>query len=93
MVAIEMARHLNPRCVFLFGSCRSADAIAPYLRVLQAFVMMPPRVVAPMMARWFEATSREHVEVFVDMLASTDAQFLRWAASAVLGGEGLRISR
>jgi len=89
MVAIEMARHLNPQSVYLFGSCRSADAIAPYLRVLRAFVMKPPRVVAPLMARWFGATSRQHVEVFVDMLANTDARFLRWAASAVFGWRGV----
>src|SRR4051812_19762115 len=31
MVALEMARHVRPRAVFLIGSCRAATASVPWM--------------------------------------------------------------
>lgn len=40
MVALELARHLAPERVFLFGSCRTPSSIALSLRMLR-FLLMP----------------------------------------------------
>jgi pimeloyl-ACP methyl ester carboxylesterase len=92
MVALEIARHLGPRNVFLFGSCRTPDAVARSLRVLRlsaAFAPVhPPRILQPLVARWFGATSPEHVQLFADMLAATPPAFIRWAATAVFSWPG-----
>jgi pimeloyl-ACP methyl ester carboxylesterase len=96
MVALELARHLAPRRVFLFGSCRSPRSIAPLLRALRFFapvlpngMLHPPRVLQSLGARWFGATSRAHVQLFADMLAATPVEFMRWATIATRAWEGV----
>jgi pimeloyl-ACP methyl ester carboxylesterase len=93
MIALELARHLGPRRVFLFGSCRSPRAIAPGLRALRRLAPLlpvpPPRWSRPLVARWFGATSPAHVQLFADMLAATPPPFLHWASHAVFTWEGV----
>jgi pimeloyl-ACP methyl ester carboxylesterase len=96
MLALELARHLAPQHVFLFGSCRSPDAIAPFLRVLRPLaaispdrLLHPPRMWLPLVARWFGATSPEHTHLFAQMLAATPPAFIRWAASGVFSWPGV----
>jgi len=90
MVALELARHLSPRHVFLFGSCRSRNGVAPSLRALRLLAPMfpdrllhPPRMLQPLIARWFGATTPAHVDLFARMLAATPPVFIRWASNAV----------
>jgi pimeloyl-ACP methyl ester carboxylesterase len=96
MIALELARHLSPRQVFLFGSCRSPRAIAPLLRALRSLAVIspdrllhPPRMLQPLIARWFGATSPAHVDLFAQMLAATPPAFTRWAARAVFSWPGV----
>ena len=96
MIALELARHLSPRQVFLFGSCRSPDAIAPSLRALRLLaaispdrLLHPPRMLQPLLAGWFGATSPAHVDLFARMLATTPPAFIRWAARAVFSWPGV----
>lgn len=90
MVALELARHLAPRRVFLFGSCRSPRAVAPLLRALRWLPpVIPPRPLQPLVARWFGATSPAHVRLFADMLAATPPAFVRWATNAVFSWDGV----
>ncbi|HUP60796.1 MAG TPA: alpha/beta fold hydrolase [Thermoanaerobaculia bacterium] len=96
MVALELARHLSPRHVFLFGSCRSSDAVSLLLRALHPLAAMspdrllhPPRMLQPLIARWFGATSPAHIELFAQMLAATPPAFIRWAARAVFSWPGV----
>ncbi|HET7435611.1 MAG TPA: alpha/beta hydrolase [Thermoanaerobaculia bacterium] len=96
MIALELARHLRPRQVFLFGSCRSADAIAPLLRALHPLaavlpdgLLHPPRMALPLIARWFGASVPAHVELFGAMIAATTPAFIRWAARAVFCWPGV----
>jgi pimeloyl-ACP methyl ester carboxylesterase len=96
MIALELARHTSPRHVFLFGSCRSPDAIAPSLRALRAVtaispdrLLHPPRMLQPLIARWFGATSPAHVDLFAHMLAATPPAFIRWAARAASSWPGV----
>jgi pimeloyl-ACP methyl ester carboxylesterase len=96
MVALEIARHLAPQNVFLFGSCRSPRSIAPSLRALRLIApMLPDRLLHPPVllqrpvAWWFGATSAAHAELFADMLASTPSEFMRWASNAVASWKGV----
>jgi pimeloyl-ACP methyl ester carboxylesterase len=96
MIALELARLLAPQHVFLFGSCRSARSIATSLRLLRFAapavpdcLLHPPQLLQPVVARWFGAQSRAHVELFAEMLAATPPSFIRWASSAVLSWNGV----
>jgi pimeloyl-ACP methyl ester carboxylesterase len=96
MIALELACHLAPQHVFLFGSCRSPRAIAPSLRALHRVsaalpdsLLQPPPFLRPLVARWFGATSAAHVHLFSDMLAASPASFIRWASNAVFSWDGV----
>lgn len=97
MVSLELARHLSPRHVFLFGSCRTPDAVAPLLHVLRSLapvspdrLLRPARMLLPPVARWFGATTRTHADLFAQMLAATPPAFIRWASIAVFSWPGVR---
>lgn len=87
MAALEVARHLAPENVFLFGSCRSPRSVSPMLRRLP--LIEPPRIGLPLIARWMGATKREHVKIFEEMFEATPIEFVRWAAQAVFSWEGV----
>src|SRR6266446_947984 len=96
MMALELARHLSPRNVLLFGSCRSSRSVAPSLHALRHLVrvipdrlLCPPRPLQPLIARWFGATSAAHVQLFADMLAATPIAMIRWASNAVFSWPGV----
>jgi len=89
MTALELARHLTPRRVFLFGSCRSPQALPPWLRLLARFAHHPPAVLHPLVARFLGATTPAHIRLFADMLAKTPPHFFRWAARAVFSWTGV----
>jgi len=96
MIALELARHLLPQNVFLFGSCRSSRSVAPSLHafgrlagIVPDRLLHPPRPLHPLVARWFGATSAAHVQLFADMLAATPTAFIRWASSAVFSWPGV----
>lgn len=96
MIALELARHLSPQHVFLFGSCRSSRSIATSLRALRWLVpalpdrlLHPPRLLQPLVARWFGAKSAAHVHLFADMLSTTPTTFIRWASNAIFSWRGV----
>ncbi len=96
MIALELARHLAPRHVFLFGSCRSPEAVAPLLRALRSLaaiapdrLLHPPKMLQPLVARWFGASTPSDVDLFARMLAATPPAFLRWASNAVFSWPGV----
>lgn len=89
MVALELARHLSPRSVILFGSSRSPLRIARVAALIPDRLLHPPRIVRPLIARWFGARSAVHVELFNDMLDATSPAFIRWACNAIGSWEGV----
>lgn len=96
MIALELARHLSPRQVFLFGSCRSPAGVAPLLRAVRSLaaispdrLMHPPRIVRALLARWFGATTPVHIDLFASMLAATPPSFVRWAVNALFSWPGV----
>jgi pimeloyl-ACP methyl ester carboxylesterase len=96
MIALELARHLSPQNVFLFGSCRSSRSLAPSLHALRRLapiipdrLLHPPRSLHRLIARWFGATSAAHVRLFADMLTATPTAFIRWASNAVFSWPGV----
>ena len=96
MISLELARHLSPQHVFLFGSCRSPDAVAPFLRALRSLaaispdrLLHPPRMLQPLVARWFGAMTPTQADLFTQMLAATPPSFIRWASHAVFPWRGV----
>ena len=96
MVALELARHLSPQNVFLFGSCRTSRGVSSSLRALRHLapiipdrMLRPPQPLRAIVARWFGATSAAHVQLFADMLAATPTAFIRWASKAVFSWPGV----
>ncbi|HUR80449.1 MAG TPA: alpha/beta fold hydrolase [Thermoanaerobaculia bacterium] len=89
MIALELARHVSPRRVYLLGSCRSPASISPMLRALHRFAFRPPRFTHALIARYFGATSSDHVELFSGMLAATPPAFFDWAVRAIFTWRGV----
>jgi pimeloyl-ACP methyl ester carboxylesterase len=96
MVALELARHIQADAVILIGSCRSPSSLPPSYRFLRACSDLVPDalfsrsfVAAPLIAFRFGVRSREHRQLFSDMLRQTSPSFVRWAARAVFGWPGI----
>jgi pimeloyl-ACP methyl ester carboxylesterase len=96
MVALELARHLQPDTVILIGSCRSPASLPVSYRFLQACSDLIPDVLfarsfaaSPLIASRFGVRSREHRQLFSDMLRQTPPSFVRWAARAIFGWPGV----
>jgi pimeloyl-ACP methyl ester carboxylesterase len=94
MVALEAARLLNARGVFLIGGCTSGRQIAPLFRsVLSISSAMPTRLVrptlllSPLAFLVFERLSREHRRLMTCMLREHSPQQIRWSCRAILEWE------
>jgi len=96
MVALELARHLQPDAVILIGSCRSPSSLPSSYRFLRACSDLVPDVLlersfaaSPLIASRFGVRSREHRRLFSDMLRQTPPSFVRWATRAIFGWPGI----
>ena len=92
MVALEVARVLGPKAVFLIGSCRSARAIPRRLRLLQRLSRLSPvnpfsvgRWLLPLVARYFGVLRAEHRRLLAAMASDAPPRFLRWGCAAIMG--------
>jgi len=92
IVALEMARHLKPRAVFLIASCASRSGIPAWARVLGPFVRLLPRralhlpqAAAPWILRRFGQLSPAQQDLFFSLMLRAPADFLRWGILATLG--------
>jgi len=93
-VAIEMARHLQARGVFLIGSCRSPCELPLRIRMLRkirsAASWMPFEPVCELAGVGAIVCARlpvSRTRSLLRQLADADARFLRWACRAVLEWE------
>ena len=91
MVALELAALLQPRGVFLIGSCSSPDAVTRLARPLAALApILPESVLKPRawvfrrVARFFGRLSDEQRELFVSMACEAKASFILWGVKAIL---------
>lgn len=91
MVALEMARHLRPRGVFLIGSCSNPSQLPTYarflgraLRIFPARVYKAPAKLRPLIRRKFGAVTAEQEELLFQMLLDTPISFLKWGCRAIL---------
>jgi pimeloyl-ACP methyl ester carboxylesterase len=96
MVALELARHLQPDAVILIGSCRSPSSLPVSYRFLRACSDLVTEVLfgrsfaaSPLIASRFGVRSREHRHLFSDMLRQTSPSFVRWATRAIFGWQGI----
>lgn len=90
MVALEAARYLNPRAVFLIGSCRSPRSVpwgfrlgarvgrfapGPILRVIHALSSRSTRM--------FGHLNAEQHAMMVEMMRQADPAFIQWGGHAL----------
>jgi pimeloyl-ACP methyl ester carboxylesterase len=101
-VALEMARHLNPRAVFLIGSCRTPAAIPWHLRAVarcggwlaRGPVLWAAHAVASRSTSRFGELTPEQRTMLVAMIRGADRRFLRWGGTALVrwgGAADLRV--
>jgi pimeloyl-ACP methyl ester carboxylesterase len=90
-VAMEVARHLRPRAVFLIGSCRGAGAVPPLYRLLGRLARPLPSLAyaalvraAPCGVSLFGPATAAQRAAFLAQLADTSPSFLRWGIGALL---------
>jgi pimeloyl-ACP methyl ester carboxylesterase len=96
MVALELARHVQPDGVILIGSCRSPSSLPSSYRFLRACSDLAPDALvgrsftaAPLIASRFGVRSPEHRQLFTDMLRHTPPSFVRWATRAIFSCSGI----
>jgi pimeloyl-ACP methyl ester carboxylesterase len=90
MIALEAARHLRPRAVFLIASCRSWRSVpAVYLPVARAVRFVPAGAMdvlarlSPLASPFFGPLSPAHRRKLVAVLRNTPPAFLKWACPAL----------
>lgn len=96
MVALEMARHIRPKAVFLIGSCRSGRQLPWALRfwypfgraIPDAMVRLAGRLPVRDWARILQA-GPQHAVLFRDMLRQVSIPFLRWGHRAIVQWDGV----
>jgi len=96
MVALEVARLLRPRGVFLLGSCRSPRSIRGVLRfgtriasVLPESLLRRGDLFATPVARVMGSRSREIATLVAEMYRSVSPRLIRWGAGAIRNWPGL----
>lgn len=90
-VAIEAARHLQARAVFLIGSVKSARELPPRIRLLARLSRILPFIpfewVAPVSAFAHAASGwalPQSARSVLRQLSDAEGRFLRWASGATL---------
>jgi pimeloyl-ACP methyl ester carboxylesterase len=92
MVALEMARLLQPRAVVLIASCRSGAVIRRYMRALaHVGCRLPIRLMRPSPAAWpviawgFGAKTAEARDLIRHFLETRSPAFVQWGLAGLLG--------
>lgn len=95
MLAMEVARHVRCRGVFLISSCRSCRSLPAVSRMARPIARwVPPRLshvgksLTCPVRLLFGASTREQVVLFHDMLRNTPPAFLHWSMCQALGWPG-----
>jgi pimeloyl-ACP methyl ester carboxylesterase len=90
MVALEMARRLGPRAVFLIASGRTGQALAPHLRYFGEFAHAFPQRefgdgagLSRLYVRKFGKLTPAQEAFYAEMLADTRPAFVRWGIAAI----------
>jgi pimeloyl-ACP methyl ester carboxylesterase len=96
MVALEVARHVDPCAVLLISSCRSCRDLPPWARAARVLVRVLPAAVqkwssvhVPATLRALGACDPGDRKLVRDMIRDTPAGFLKWALSEALRWNGV----
>jgi pimeloyl-ACP methyl ester carboxylesterase len=91
MIALEMARILNPRGIFVISGALNQHQISPVIRILAALASGTPEVLFPFGRRIvpaflrilgrFDRHEREHL---VDTFATVNFHLARWGATRIM---------
>jgi pimeloyl-ACP methyl ester carboxylesterase len=101
MIALEVARHVNPLAVILISSCRSCAALPRWSRAGRVLVRAVPaslqkwaNVRCPVALRALGACDASDRELILQMIRDTPATFLKWGLSEALlwpGADGISV--
>jgi pimeloyl-ACP methyl ester carboxylesterase/N-acetylglutamate synthase-like GNAT family acetyltransferase len=89
MVALEMARHLEPRAVILIASCTTGQALTPTARALARVGRRVPRALsvppalAPLFAWAFGAGGGDERDLLVEVIRTSRPALVRWGLGAI----------
>jgi len=96
MIALELAKHLNPTAVCLIASCRSPKGVRPIFRLAgKSLLWLPPSVIGagrhvPGAAHWiFGTQTPEQDNLLNTVLMDMDLTFVRWGMRALLAWPGV----
>ena len=96
MVALEVARVLQPKGVFLLGSCRSPRSIGGIFRIgtriasaLPESLLRRGELFAPQVARVMGSRNREIAMLLAEMYRSVSPRLIRWGAGAIRNWPGV----
>ncbi len=92
MVALEMAKHLQPKSVILIGSCRSPKSICHTVRFFRPILCKSPgwavtlaKPLAPLGVRTFRNFRPEFGRLCTTMFRDSDPRLIAWGVWAILG--------
>ena len=101
MIALEVARHVNPLAVILVSSCQSCAGLPRWSRAGRVLVRVVPawfqkwaNVQCPVALRALGACEASDRELILQMIRDTPAGFLKWGLSEALrwrGADGLDV--
>jgi pimeloyl-ACP methyl ester carboxylesterase len=96
MIALEVARHVNPLAVILISSCRSCADLPRWgragrglVRVVPAWFQKWANVRCPVALRALGACEARDRELILQMIRDTPAAFLKWGLSGALRWRGV----
>ena len=94
MVALEAAKHLDVRGVFLIGGCRSHRQLSAMFKGICTLAgWMPRRLIRPSLAlappafKLFEGLNADQIRLMTTMLRESPPERTRWSARAIMGWE------
>ena len=95
MVALEAARRLRPRGVFVIAGARTSRSISPVLRALAPIAASLPlsvvrgalRALPTVLMRFAGRLDRQERAFMIDLFRQADPVHLRWAIGSVVGWE------
>lgn len=93
-VALEIARHVPARGVFLLGSCRSGEQVGSVFRRTALLAStVPPSILHPLLAfaplplKFFEDLDDAQTQLYVHMLHDISPRQMKWSAGAMMRWE------
>jgi len=98
MLAVEIAKVLNPSCLILISSIPSFQHLPYYYKwagKLRLHKIIPVSFIrsASVLKRFFTTETKEEKKMLKAMITNSDAHFIRWAINAILTWKNTEIPK